>query len=145
MICFFQQEQAANKGKEQNDIQGGVFAQANDSPFGYGRGEGVDEGSMNDEWIVARDKPEYDKIFEQLSPNSDGKLSGSGAKPELVKSKLPNSVLGKVWKLADVDHDGMLDSEEFALAMHLIKIKLNGYDLPLTLPNHLVPPSKRDL
>ena len=39
-----------------------------------------------------------------------------------MKSKLPNSVLGKVWKLADYDKDGYLDDEEFALAMHLIKL-----------------------
>ena len=38
-----------------------------------------------------------------------------------MKSKLPNSVLGKIWKLADYDKDGYLDDEEFALAMHLIK------------------------
>ena len=65
------------------------------------------------------------------------------AKSEMVKSKLPNSVLGKVWKLADVDKDGMLDSDEFALAMHLINIKLDGHDIPAELPAHLVPPSKR--
>lgn len=67
----------------------------------------------------------------------------SAAKSEMVKSKLPNSVLSKIWKLADVDKDGMLDSDEFALAMHLINIKIDGNDLPSDLPDHLVPPSKR--
>ena len=44
----------------------------------------------------------------------------------MIKSKLPNNVLGKIWKLADVDKDGMLDADEFALAMHLMNIKLDG-------------------
>lgn len=44
----------------------------------------------------------------------------------MIKSKLPNNVLGKVWKLSDVDKDGLLDADEFALAMHLINIKLDG-------------------
>jgi hypothetical protein len=30
----------------------------------------------------------------------------SAAKSEMIKSKLPNNVLGKIWKLADVDKDG---------------------------------------
>lgn len=67
----------------------------------------------------------------------------SAAKSEMVKSKLPNTVLGKIWKLSDVDHDGFLDGDEFALAMHLINVKLDGHDLPPELPRHLVPPSKR--
>jgi hypothetical protein len=62
----------------------------------------------------------------------------------MVKSKLPNSVLGKIWNLSDINKDGFLDSDEFALAMHLINVKLEGYDLPTTLPDHLIPPSKRD-
>ena len=70
-------------------------------------------------------------------------LLSTAAKQEMLKSKLPNSVLGKVWKLADVDKDGMLDADEFALAMHLINIKLDGNDLPPELPLHLMPPSKR--
>ena len=61
----------------------------------------------------------------------------------MIKSKLPNNVLGKIWKLADVDKDGMLDSDEFALAMHLINVKLDGFDLPDDLPGHLIPPTKR--
>lgn len=63
----------------------------------------------------------------------------------MVKSKLPNSVLGKIWKLSDIDKDGFLDMDEFALAMHLIQVKLEGHDLPVDLPEHLVPPSKQDI
>ncbi len=67
----------------------------------------------------------------------------SAAKQEMIKSKLPNNVLGKVWKLSDVDKDGLLDADEFALAMHLIAVKMDGHDLPNELPPHLIPPSKR--
>lgn len=63
----------------------------------------------------------------------------------MVKSRLPNSVLGKIWKLSDVDKDGNLDMDEFALAMYLIEIKLANNDLPSELPEHLIPPSKRDV
>ena len=68
---------------------------------------------------------------------------GSVAKKEMIKSRLPNPVLAKVWRLADVDGDGALDSDEFALAMHLINVKLDGFDLPDDLPGHLIPPSKK--
>ena len=142
-------------------------------------------GTPNEKNI--HEKPEYDEIFHRLGP-VNGKISGSSARPELMKSKLPNSVsfqrnqrgqrstiqrtvvkgpwpsrrhlsqiilifdqqsslqfqvLGKVWKLADYDKDGFLDDEEFALAKHLIKIKLNGDDLPAKLPDHLIPPGQR--
>lgn len=63
----------------------------------------------------------------------------------MVKSKLPNSALSKIWKLSDVDKDGKFDADEFALAMHLIKVKIDGNDLPAELPEHLMPPSKRQL
>ena len=36
-----------------------------------------------------------------------------------------------------------MDADEFALSMHLINIKLDGFDLPDDLPHHLVPPSKK--
>jgi len=72
----------------------------------------------------------------------NGKITGASAKSELVKSKLPNTILGKIWKLSDIDRDGMLDADEFALAMHLVALKLDGHELPTELPEHLVPPSK---
>lgn len=92
--------------------------------------------------MCLKDKPRTDELFNELKP-VDGKITGAAAKAEMVKSKLPNSVLGKIWKLADVDRDGMLDDDEFALAMHLISVKLGGHDLPPHLPPHLIPPSKR--
>ena len=108
------------------------------------RGEGVDAGSLDKDWIVEKDKPKYEDLFNNLGP-IDGKITGAAAKSEMVKSKLPNSVLGKIWKLSDLDRDGMLDEDEFALAMHLMHIKLDGHDLPQQLPEHLIPPSKRTL
>jgi len=154
------------EGPSASNIKGGAFegVQSKDSPFGFMKGEGIDAGAGEPEWIVGKDRYKWDNVFDSLNP-IDGKVTGAGkfnsfleiihldfniilcenlaAKSEMVKSKLPNSVLGKVWKLADVDKDGMLDSDEFALAMHLINIKLDGHDIPMELPAHLVPPSKR--
>jgi len=80
--------------------------------------------------------------LQSLNP-VDGKITGAAAKTELIKSKLPNSVLSKIWKLADYNADGFLDMEEFALAMHLINVKLDGNELPNVLPEHLIPPTQR--
>ena len=68
----------------------------------------------------------YDSLFDSLNP-IDGKVTGASAKGgpglpiylknpqkkgswprqifsgEMIKSKLPNNVLGKIWKLSDVD------------------------------------------
>ncbi|KAM8854425.1 EH domain-containing protein 2-like [Synchiropus picturatus] len=94
------------------------------------------------EWVVEKYKPKYDEIFYNLGPN-EGKLSGSKVKKWMTTTLLPNSVLAHIWRLSDVDEDGMLDNEEFALAVHLIEGKLEGHWLPRELPSHLVPPSKR--
>ena len=91
---------------------------------------------------MSKERRKWDEIFLSLGP-SKGRITGSVAKKEMIKSRLPNPVLAKVWRLADVDGDGALDSDEFALAMHLINVKLDGFDLPDDLPVHLVPPSKK--
>lgn len=85
----------------------------------------------------------YDALFENLEP-IDGRVSGAMAKREMMKSRLPKNVLARIWALADVDKDGHLDEDEFALAMYLIDVKLKDDDeLPGELPLHLVPPTKR--
>ncbi|NXO14124.1 EHD2 protein, partial [Oriolus oriolus] len=124
-------------------LRGGAFEGARVGPFGAGSGDEEDEEAEDDdEWVVLKDKAKYDEIFYGLAP-SGGKLSGRRARGWMVASNLPSSVLGRIWQLSDVDRDGMLDHEEFALAGHLIGAKLEGRGLPADLPPRLVPPSKR--
>ncbi|XP_076129994.1 EH domain-containing protein 2 [Alosa pseudoharengus] len=130
----------------QPGVQGGVFLGPHRGPFNNGNPfvqlqENIIEGDIAD-WIVAKDKAKYDEIFYNLSPN-DGKLNGTKVKNWMISTQLPTSVLGRIWKLSDVDRDGMLDEDEFALASYLIEVKLEGHGLPPVLPAHLVPPSKR--
>lgn len=139
-----EEEQAA----DQLLVQGGPFQGSHMSPFIVGNpfhhsgSKRESDLVSNEEWVVSKDKPEYDEIFYNLAPH-EGKLSGTKVKNWMMSTHLPSSVLGRIWKLADVDCDGMLDDEEFALAGHLIEVKLEGFGLPHELPAHLVPPSKR--
>ncbi|ESO10905.1 hypothetical protein HELRODRAFT_109211 [Helobdella robusta] len=143
MIPIEESNKVENTGNGHN-IKGGAFETYKESPFGIGQLEGIDKGRGEEEWVVNKDRYKWDSIFETLNP-VNGKITGAAAKSELIKSRLPNSVLGKVWKLADMDRDGMLDIDEFALAMHLVSLKVEGHELPNELPEHLVPPSKVDL
>ncbi|KAM6456463.1 epidermal growth factor receptor substrate 15 isoform 1-T1 [Liasis olivaceus] len=94
-------------------------------------------------WAVKiEDKAKYDAIFDSLNP-VNGLLSGDKVKPVLLNSKLPVDVLGRVWELSDIDHDGMLDRDEFGVAMFLVYCALEKEPVPMSLPPALVPPSKR--
>ncbi|XP_033257432.1 epidermal growth factor receptor substrate 15-like 1 isoform X10 [Orcinus orca] len=94
-------------------------------------------------WAVrVEEKAKFDGIFESLLPIS-GLLSGDKVKPVLMNSKLPLDVLGRVWDLSDIDKDGHLDRDEFAVAMHLVYRALEKEPVPSALPPSLIPPSKR--
>uniref|UniRef100_A0A4W3IZD1 Epidermal growth factor receptor pathway substrate 15 n=1 Tax=Callorhinchus milii TaxID=7868 RepID=A0A4W3IZD1_CALMI len=94
-------------------------------------------------WAVKlEEKMKYDIIFDSLNP-VNGFLSGDKVKPVLLNSKLPVDVLGRVWDLSDSDHDGLLDRDEFAVAMFLVYRALEKEPVPLSLAPALVPPSKR--
>ncbi|GCB74540.1 hypothetical protein scyTo_0003631, partial [Scyliorhinus torazame] len=68
-------------------------------------------------WAVKlEEKAKYDIIFDSLNP-VNGFLSGDKVKPVLLNSKLPVDVLGRVWDLSDTDRDGLLDRDEFAVAV----------------------------
>ncbi|XP_061594224.1 epidermal growth factor receptor substrate 15 isoform X2 [Cololabis saira] len=100
-------------------------------------------GGTDIPWVVKpEEKIKYDAIFESLGPVG-GMLSGDKVKPVLLNSKLPVDILGRVWELSDLDRDGMLDKDEFSVAMYLVYRALEGENVPMSLPPPLVPPSKR--
>ncbi|CAL8279368.1 unnamed protein product [Lota lota] len=95
------------------------------------------------QWAIRSDeKGKFDGIFESLLP-VNGLLPGDKVKPVLINSKLPLEVLGKIWEISDVDQDGQLDKEEFAVAMHLVYRAMEQEPVPTALPANLIPPSKR--
>ncbi|XP_068599520.1 epidermal growth factor receptor substrate 15 [Brachionichthys hirsutus] len=94
-------------------------------------------------WVVKpEEKMKFDSIFDSLGPVG-GILTGEKVKPVLLNSKLPVDILGRVWELSDLDRDGMLDRDEFSVAMYLVYRALEGESVPMSLPPPLVPPSKR--
>ncbi|GIY06586.1 intersectin-1 [Caerostris darwini] len=56
-------------------------------------------------------------------------------------SGLPPQILAHIWALADRDADGKMDCGEFTVAMHLIEMKLKGFDIPKTLPPSMAAPA----
>ncbi len=46
--------------------------------------------------------------------------------------------------LADLDNNGQLTRDGFAVAMHLIQKRIAGQELPVVLPLSLIPPSMRN-
>uniref|UniRef100_A0A669QYJ0 Intersectin-1 n=1 Tax=Phasianus colchicus TaxID=9054 RepID=A0A669QYJ0_PHACC len=74
-----------------------------------------------------------DQQFHSLKPIS-GFITGDQARNFFFQSGLPQPVLAQIWALADMNNDGRMDQLEFSIAMKLIKLKLQGYQLPSALP-----------
>ncbi|KAK8048486.1 hypothetical protein PG994_010216 [Apiospora phragmitis] len=77
-------------------------------------------------WAITKDeKRRYDEIFRAWDGLHKGYVTGDQA--------------------IEIMGQRRLDLDEFAVAMHLIYRKLNGYPVPAQLPPELVPPSTRNL
>lgn len=118
---------------------------AKNNPFD----EDMDSALRDYQWVVNNTlKKKYDEIFFKQPLTFEQKLTGTDARDYLLSTtRIPMNILRDIWNLADIDGDGMLDSDEFAIAMFLIEQhkqqKLNT--LPEELEPEWVPPSKHYL
>ena len=102
-------------------------------------------GSATVPWAVTKDEKKiYDQLFKAWDGFNKGFIGGDVAIEVMGQSGLEKSDLEKIWTLSDPSNKGRLDMDEFAVAMHLIYRKLNGYPVPNRLPPELVPPSARN-
>ena len=101
-----------------------------------------------DQWAISpQDKAQFDQIYATVDTQNRGYITGEQAVGFFGNSRLPEDALAQIWDLADINSEGQLNRDEFAVAMYLIKqqrSKRDGRDvLPQSLPANLIPPSMR--
>ena len=103
-------------------------------------------GNATVPWAVTKDEKKiYDDMFKAWDGFGKGYISGAQSIEIFEQSGLEKADLEKIWTLSDPSNKGRLDLDEFAVAMHLIYRRLNGYPVPNRLPAELIPPSTRYL
>ncbi|PYH96990.1 hypothetical protein BO71DRAFT_427514 [Aspergillus ellipticus CBS 707.79] len=103
-------------------------------------------GNAHIPWAITKEEKKiYDDLFRAWDGFHKGFIGGDTAIEIMGQSGLDRTDLERIWTLADPHNRGRLNMDEFAVAMHLIYRKLNGYPVPNRLPPELVPPSTRNL
>ena len=116
-------------------------------------------GTGLDGWdVTPQDKAAFDNLFKGIDTSNKGFVEGTTMRVKdvalmislgneavafFLTSKLSDELLAHIWDLADIQKQGKLNRDTFAVAMHLIRQKMAGKDLPASLPASLVPPSLR--
>ncbi|ODV68368.1 hypothetical protein HYPBUDRAFT_104107 [Hyphopichia burtonii NRRL Y-1933] len=95
--------------------------------------------------ITKQEKQIYDGIFSAWDKSRKGFIDGDVAISIFGKSGLGRPDLESIWNLVDSNNRGKLNKDEFAVVMHLVYRRLNGFELPLRLPPELIPPSTKYL
>lgn len=101
--------------------------------------------STGGDWLITpQEKAHFDSIFATVDTANSGVISGDQAVVFFANAQLPEETLAQIWDLADIDADGQLTKDEFAVAMYLVRQQRSKKEpLPPTLPPALVPPSMR--
>ncbi|KAL2349903.1 hypothetical protein BJ546DRAFT_564913 [Cryomyces antarcticus] len=98
------------------------------------------------DWLITpQEKIKYDSFFAKVDTAGLGVLTGEQAVKFFSDSGLPEDVLASIWDLADINSEGQLNRDEFAVAMYLIRQQrgrpAGQASLPAVLPPNLIPPS----
>jgi len=100
--------------------------------------------AAGEKWVVSQqEKQSYDNKFYSLQLH-DGKADGGQLVSVLMQYGLSKQILGNIWDLCDIDKDGKMDAEEFAIAMWIVENVKKGGTVPTELPPEYIPPGKRD-
>ncbi|KAK5952162.1 actin organization and endocytosis protein [Knufia fluminis] len=103
-------------------------------------------GSAKIPWAITKDEKRiYDDLFRAWDGLHKGFINGDTAIEIMGQSGCDRKDLEAIWTLADPNNKGRLNLDEFAVAMHLIYRRLNGYPVPARLPPELIPPSTRNI
>lgn len=100
-------------------------------------------------WLITpQEKAKYDQFFNGIDTAGAGFLNGEQAVRFFSDSGLPEDTLAQIWDLADINSEGRLSRDEFAVAMYLIRQERSkpagAASLPAFLPQALIPPSLRN-
>ncbi|KAF9912647.1 endocytosis defective- protein [Lobosporangium transversale] len=89
------------------------------------------------------ERQKYAEIFTSLNP-INGYITGLQARQMFMNSGLHVIKLGQIWDICDIDKDGNMDFDEFCLALRFVYASINNEisEIPSSLPQHMIPPSK---
>ncbi|KAF2767515.1 hypothetical protein EJ03DRAFT_147005 [Teratosphaeria nubilosa] len=113
---------------------------------GYGTSPSASAQPAGVPWLITlQEKAKYDQFFASIDTQGRGILTGEQAVSFFSDSRLPEETLAQIWDLADINSEGQLNKDEFAVAMYLIRQQRapKPSPLPAFLPPALMPPSMR--
>lgn len=107
---------------------------------------GIPPQTTGSDWLITpTDKVKYDQFYAELDKTNKGYITGEEAVPFLSQSKLSEDALAQIWDLADINSEGRLTKDSFAVAMYLIRQqRTKSGPLPTSLSPNLIPPSFRN-
>ena len=91
--------------------------------------------------ISPQEQAKYKPMFAGIDTAQTGVIATHQAMQFFAKSRQPQAVLDRVMQLVNAQMRANLNFEQFCVGMYLLMAKLNGQELPFTLPPDLIPPS----